>query len=281
MEEDYIIRRMKAEEVSIAIDWAKEQGWNPGLNDASCFYQADPNGFFIGLLKGEPIAIGSAVCYGNDFAFCGLYIVKEEFRGRGYGLQLTHERLKYTSNRLTGLDGVIDKVEKYKRLGYTEAHRNIRFCFTGKPSFTPSPNVVDISKIPFEQLEAFDRKYFLGPRNAFLHSWIAQPESKSYGYVEQQQLKGYGVIRRCFNGFKIGPLFAQTASIAKALFEALISAVKEGPVFLDCPEPNHEAIQMVQTYRMEPQFQVIRMYRNGNPKLPLQEIYGITTFELG
>jgi hypothetical protein len=51
--EAYQIRRMNPEDVAIAIEWARREGWNPGLHDAQTFYQADPNGFFIGELNGE------------------------------------------------------------------------------------------------------------------------------------------------------------------------------------------------------------------------------------
>lgn len=278
---EYVIRRMAAHEVQIAVDWANEQGWNPGLHDAQCFYAADPNGFFIGLLDGEPIATGCAVAYGDAFAFCGLYIVKKEYRGRGYGMQLTEERLKYASSRLTGLDGVLDKVEKYKRLGYVEAHRNIRFAYTGGCNFKSSAQVIDLSGVSFEQVEAFDRKYFPGPRTAFLRRWLSQPHGVSLGYVDAQGLKGYAVARKCVKGYKIGPLFAETASIAGQIFETVVSRLNEGPIFLDCPEPNKNALALVKEYGMEPQFEVIRMYRNGNPNLKLQGIYGLTTFELG
>lgn len=33
----YHIERMTQEEVAIAVEWARKEGWNPGLNDASCF----------------------------------------------------------------------------------------------------------------------------------------------------------------------------------------------------------------------------------------------------
>ena len=49
------------------------------------FYQADPNGFLVGMLDDEPIATGSAVIYDKQFAFCGLYIVKPAYRRQGLG----------------------------------------------------------------------------------------------------------------------------------------------------------------------------------------------------
>ena len=56
MSDDYHIRAMTRDEVDVAVDWAAAEGWNPGLHDADCFYRADPQGFLVGLLDGEPIA---------------------------------------------------------------------------------------------------------------------------------------------------------------------------------------------------------------------------------
>lgn len=79
----YAIRTMTWQEINIAINWAAEEGWNPGLYDADCFYAADPNGFLIGLLGDEPIATISVVKYSNSFGFLGFYMVKPEYRGKG------------------------------------------------------------------------------------------------------------------------------------------------------------------------------------------------------
>ncbi len=54
--DDFRIRNMRGDEISLAIDWAAEEGWNPGLADESCFASADPKGFFIGEYEGKPAA---------------------------------------------------------------------------------------------------------------------------------------------------------------------------------------------------------------------------------
>lgn len=278
----FSIREMTENEVTIAIEWARKEGWNPGLNDANCFYQADPQGFFVGLLDDQPIAVGSAVTYGESYAFCGLYIVKPEFRNQGYGLKLTEEQLKYVGKRITGIDGVLENVSKYERIGYIPSHKQIRYEWTGIPEFHHSPHVIDIKAFPFDQLDAFDRKYFPAPRSLFLKGWISQSNSYALGYVDALELKGYGVIRKCYHGYKVGPLFAETPLIAQALFEGLCLKIDEGPVYIDIPEPNSSAQMMVKYYKMTSKFEVIRMYRNGFPEINLHEgIFGVTTFELG
>lgn len=279
----YSIRRMNENELQFAMDWAQKEGWNPGLHDANCFYKADPQGFFVGVLDGEPIAVGSAVVYNDNFAFCGLYIVKREFRNQGFGLSLTEERLKYVGHRMTGLDGVLDKVSKYERLGYVVSHKQIRYEWIGRSSFSPSTHIVDVRTIPFNKLENFDRKYFPAPRREFLRCWLHQVNCYALAHLDdQQQLGGYGVMRQCFQGYKIGPLFAKSPLIAQKLFEALCTQVREAAIYLDIPEPNKNAQMLVKNYNMTPKFEVIRMYRNGFPDINLEDgIYGVTTFELG
>ena len=85
---NFRIRALSRDEMSLPIEWAALEGWNPGLHDAACFYAADPGGFLVGELDGEPVGCISAVKYGSEFGFIGLYIVRPEFRGRGFGIQL-------------------------------------------------------------------------------------------------------------------------------------------------------------------------------------------------
>lgn len=281
MAKSFHIRNMTAAEVPMMLDWARQEGWNPGLQDAECFYQADTNGFFIGLLDDEPIVTGAAVAYDEHFAFCGLYIVKPAYRGQGYGIQLTRQRLNYTGKRITGLDGVLTMTDKYANLGYVSAYKNCRYEYHGDCAFSLNPKIVTLQTVAFNNILNFDRRYFPAPRPAFLRCWINQQHAYSLGYIEAGELLGYGVIRKCYQGYKIGPLFAATLPIAQALFEALCNTVKSGPIYLDIPMINPQAQLLTAHYTMTPSFEVIRMYRNGNPNNDVQGVYGITTFELG
>lgn len=100
----YVTRTMTRDEVAGAIDWAAQEGWNPGRHDAATFHAADPQGFFLGELDGEPIASISVVKYGAGFAFLGLYIVRPEFRGRGHGWALWQHGRASAAGRQVGLD---------------------------------------------------------------------------------------------------------------------------------------------------------------------------------
>ncbi len=97
---------MSRRELDTAIGWAAAEGWNPGVHDGDCFYHADSNGFLMGLLDDEPIGSISAVRYGSSFGFIGYYIVRPEFRGKGYGLRLWNVAMRNLEGRSIGLDAV-------------------------------------------------------------------------------------------------------------------------------------------------------------------------------
>ncbi|ASQ45092.1 hypothetical protein clem_02655 [Legionella clemsonensis] len=279
---NYTVGHMSPTEVGYAIEWAAKEGWNPGLHDASCFYQTDPQGFFVGKLDGKIIAIGSAVIYDEHFAFCGFYIVDKAFRGKGYGLALTKARLAYIGDRNAGLDGVINMTDKYANLGYKIAHTNSRYTGISYSSLEKhNPAIVPLAAVDFAQLLAYDRLHFPALRATFLKCWINQPEGASLGYVSSGRLLGYGVIRACRSGFKVGPLFADSPEIAEELFLNLVFHAQGKAFYLDIPENNPHAKALVKRYQLNKVFATARMYLKGEPRLPIEQIYGITTFELG
>jgi Acetyltransferase (GNAT) domain len=147
MTQAYRIRSMTRDELGIALDWAAAEGWNPGLHDAACFHAADPEGFLVGLLDGEPVATISVVRYAMDCGLLGFYI---------------------------------------------------------------------------------------------------------------------------------------DAGIADKLFAALIANVEAGAtIALDTPEANPWALELAQRYGMTAVFETARMYTGSAPAMPMERVYGVTSYELG
>jgi GNAT superfamily N-acetyltransferase len=272
-------------ELNKAIDWAASEGWNPGLHDAESFYSADPSGYFVGELDGEIIATVSAVKYDTNFGFVGLYIVAPEFRHRGYGIEVWRHALAYLEDVTIGLDGVAAQEANYKSSGFSTAHTNIRYAGRIEaPSNdvygAKSPGVQQMS-IDRQAISAFDRRFFPAKRESFLEKWLQQPNSKVEVVARGGDLTAYGVIRQCRTGFKIGPLFATSEKDAELIFGRLASAARGEVVFLDTPEPNSAGKRLAEKHNMQAIFETRRMYTKRSPVLPLDQIYGITTFELG
>ncbi|VCU69529.1 Acetyltransferase (GNAT) family protein [Pigmentiphaga humi] len=281
----YEVRTMQPAEVALAVDWAAGEGWNPGLQDADSFLAADADGFWIGLHGGRPASCLSAVRYGAGFGFIGFYIVHPDYRGRGYGLRLWQAALDALGGaRTLGLDGVVERQHDYRRSGFELAHRNIRFGGIAAPrprAGTPR-DIVPLSAVALGDVLAYDRPCFPAPREDFLRAWLAQPGMIGRAWMPGGSLAGYGVARPCRQGWKIGPLFADTPAGADALAHALVDALPPGsPYWLDVPAPNAHALALADRLQLVQSFETARMYRGAAPDLPLDRIYGITSFELG
>jgi hypothetical protein len=66
------VERMTRDDVGMTLEWAADEGWNPGLHDGEVFLAADPRGFFVLKVNRQPAATVSAVRYGERFGFLGL-----------------------------------------------------------------------------------------------------------------------------------------------------------------------------------------------------------------
>ncbi|OEU65347.1 MAG: GCN5 family acetyltransferase [Desulfovibrio sp. S3730MH75] len=275
---------MSREELNWAIDMAANEGWNPGLHDVDTFYEQDPDGFLVGLLGNVPIGCISAVGYDGGFGFIGFYIVVPEFRGKGYGIQLWKAAMAKLKGYNIGLDGVFDQQENYRKSGFTFQYSNLRFEYRNKlhGKLEPSPEIKSISSDDLTEISGYDQLLFPANRDPFLRSWLSMQNSISLASYKKGQLSGYGTIRLCRTGYKIGPLFANDMDVGRLLFRNLCSQVKAGaPIYLDIPEINEAGIALAQEYDMLKVFGTARMYTGEPPNLDLQRVFGVTTFELG
>ena len=282
IDKNFTIRIATRAEVDIAVEWAAKEGWNPGFHDADCYYSADPNGFLIGFLGNEPIATISAIKYGNTFGFIGFYIVKPAYRGRGYGIQIWRAALKHLDGRNIGLDGVVAQQKNYMKSGFNLAYRNIRYegIIGGNPPY--NAEIIKLSALPFETIESYDRPFFPEDRSPFIKFWISQPDCTALGIMRGGKLVGYGVMRICHSGHKIGPLFADSPELAESLFLALRTGAKTKElIYIDIPGVNQAAVSLAKRYDMAVVFETARMYTGERPDMPLHRLFGVTSFEVG
>ncbi|MFI9181921.1 GNAT family N-acetyltransferase [Streptomyces goshikiensis] len=269
--------------------WADEEGWNPGDTDRFAFAVADPEGFLVGRLDGEPAACISAVRYGAGFGFIGFYIARPAFRGRGYGIRLWQAGMERLDGRLVGLDGVVDQQDNYRKSGFRSAWNNVRH--EGVPQGAAldaagtdgadGVEIVDATTLPFRQLAAYDRRFFPASRDAFLSAWTGLPGRTALAAVRGGRIEGLGVIRPCSSASRIGPLYAATPGVAAALLRRLAEHAPGGEVAVDVPDVNRAATALFTGLGLVPTFEAARMYTGPAPELDLAGLYGVTSLELG
>ncbi|MBS0635118.1 MAG: GNAT family N-acetyltransferase [Verrucomicrobia bacterium] len=279
MNQDFTIHQATPQELTYMLALAADEGWSPGYHDQEPFYAQDPSGFFIGKLNGTPIGCISNVCYSDQFAFLGLYIVEKIYRHKGYGLKLWNHAIAYAKNRSIGLDGVIAQQPNYIKSGFRLAYRNIR-CEC-RPIAERATNLITIDRVPFELLSAYDTSIFGIERTAFLKKWISMPNASALAKMKGSTILGYGVIRASKNGYKIGPLFAENLDIAYELYVGLQQQSKDQVIYLDVPECNSAAVELAKRLNGTKVFETARMYTKSAPANDMTKTFGVTTFELG
>lgn len=272
-----------ATDMDLIRGWAEEEGWNPGDSDRFAFAVADPEGFLVGRLDGEPVACISAVRYGDGFGFIGFYITRPAFRAQGYGIRLWQAGMERLEGRLVGLDGVVDQQDNYRKSGFRPAWNNIRHegVPRGDDDGGARFDIVDAASLPFGLLAAYDRRFFPEPRDAFLSAWTGLPGRTALAAVRDGRIEGLGVIRPCSAAHRIGPLYAATPSVAAVLLRRLAGHAPGGLVSLDVPDANPQAIALCAGLGLVPTFETARMYTGPAPALALTELFGVTSLELG
>jgi len=270
-----------------AVDWAASEGWNPGIEDLEAFYATDPTGFLMGFQGKDPVSSISVVKYGENYGFLGFYIVRPDLRGTGAGIATWNAGLQYLEGRTVGLDGVVDQQDNYRKSGFKYVGPNIRY--SGVPveitDQKTSIKVEDVGLSSAADIIEYDRAFFPAPRDTFINHWL-QPGRQNTRLAKYVRIKGeivgYGVIRKCRSGYKVGPLFSENVEIANALFTSLVNSVEAGSeVDLDVPGENEQAVSLAQKYGLRPSFETARMYKGEIPNLPQNRVFGVTTFELG
>ncbi len=276
------IRVMDEEGVGKALEWADSEGWQPGLGDHVPLFAADPRGYFHSVVDGRTVATISVVRGSESFAFVGLYIVDPEFRGQGFGKSLWDQALSGFEGFTLGLDAVPEQIETYASDGFVAAYGNARYSGDARdlPDPEGSVEIEPASRVPFDQLTAFDAAHFFSPRPEFLRPWIEGEGRNAVVAVDQGQIIGFAASRPTTVGHRLGPVFADRAATARELILHL-STDLPGPVALDLFLPNEPAVDLAESLGMNRSFATTRMYRGSPPELPLDRIFGITSLELG
>jgi hypothetical protein len=273
------IRTLTASEVETLVDWAAREGWNPGIGDAVALRSADPDGFIGAFVDGEMAAGISAVAYGPGFGFIGLYICRPDRRGEGHGKAVWEAGMARLGNRIIGLDGVAEQRANYQRMGFVPAYETVRH--SGRPAGLPEGgDVRPVTAADMAGIFAYDRQCFPAAREAFLREWLRPPRIALLS-AGSNGIAGYGVARRCREGFKVGPLFADGTDLALAMVADLSDAIAGEELHIDVPAGQVQFTAMLQAAGMVPGFTTTRMYKGGRPGNAPSTVFGITTLELG
>ena len=284
------IRTARADQMHLLEEWAVREGWGAGIGDVGAFHDADPEGFLLAYQGDQPVGSVSAVRYDEDYAFLGYFIVEPGRRDEGIGHRLVEAAFARVGSAASGLDGVQQQVPTYAALGFTAAHDTSRFegsaAIIAAALAAEALDVLDVRDPDIDELVEYDARHVPAPRPRFVHAWVVPGSATRRTYVARRggRIAGYATVRRMIGGgSRIGPLFADDDVIARGLLAATAAsgmAWGEG-IAIDVPVPNQSAVELVRGLGMTSSYTCTRMYRGDVRPLPLDRIWGNTTFELG
>lgn len=285
------MRYMSLGDLYMVLGWCKEEGWNVGRYDAEIYYRSSPNSHMLFLLNEEPIGAISLIQYSKDLFTLGIFIVKAEYRKKGVGTQIWQYAMDSVhKNSTIALYAVPPQVERYKKSGFESQFLAKRWEYVNKArkdhyiSFTSSCQLLTEESIL--DVSVYDQRIFGVCRQKWLENLIKNPSMTGFFIRKNDGICGYGVVRPCVKGFRIGPLFADQTEYAKEIFLNLIELVGENQVLIDIPDSNPYAKEFAEYFNLKEVLEndTQAMFRGEPPQEFIANIdknYGIFSLEVG
>lgn len=280
MTDQPLITPMSLAELETVLDWAADEGWNPGLADAAAFHAADPQGFYLAHIDGTPIAAISVVNHGPRDAFLGLYLCRPDWRGKGIGLATWTRALAHAGDRSVGLDGVPAQEANYRASGFVRVGASLRHEGRWPARHSASVRPFDPDDLP--ALQEMDTNAGGIARPRFLTAWLTGQTGlrETRVLVRDGNLIGFATWRACRDGTKIGPVIAPDTAAALELIGDIAARRPDGPLIIDLPEANTALRTELDGAGFQVPFATARMYR-GHVPATTPALQAIATMELG
>lgn len=265
-------RNATLDDLKQVLGWARDEGWNPGLDDAPAFHTADPDGFFVAVDGLTPVAAISVVNHTDTFAFLGLYIVRPSYRGKGIGYGLWSHAIQHAQGRTIGLDGVPEQQDNYAASGFAHAGGTTRYAGSVLAEASDELRLAEPSDV--DTLIAQEAAYSGVAKPRYLSAWFQNTENrKTYLGAE-----GFFTVRKCQDGSKIGPLVAARVEAAHSMIQHAATVFGTSLV-IDVPETSEALATLCSTLALAPGFETARMYRGPAP-VATPGLYAVTSLEL-
>jgi ribosomal-protein-alanine N-acetyltransferase len=288
------IRPLLSTDIPTVTGWARREGFAPGVGDVAIYRQTDRQGLWVGWLGNEPVGCIAGVRHNASYGFIGLFLVVPPQRGRGYGLQLWRHALQHLAEvPCVGLEAAPDRIDDYAGWGFAPASPTTRWqrlAATGKPAPSPAAPeppwcLLEGGAIPAAAVQRFDAEREPSPRPHFLRQWLRHPAGTVLALVDRRGVcHGFGRVRPCLlangDGWRLGPLVAESPAAAVALLEGLLQR-HPGTVLIDAPGANAAAAPLLTSLGFAPVSRTLRMYRGVPPAVSLADVYGLACLELG
>jgi ribosomal protein S18 acetylase RimI-like enzyme len=236
------IRRMTPSDLDFAFHLVSGESWDMSRKELERLLAYEPEGCFVAEQRGERTGIVTTTSYG-PLAWVGNSIVEPARRGRGTGAVLMQHAMQYLQEKgveTIRLDAEQKAVPLYRRLGFVEECRSLRFQGTGLRYAPETADRMEASHL--EDVMALDVRIFGADRSRILRQAFEDFPGLAFVSCALGELVGYIMARPIANGGKVGPWVSQPGELgehrARFLLREVLNAFHGQPVSVGVLENN-------------------------------------------
>lgn len=284
-------KQMVNEDFELIQSWCIKEGWNIGKHDSMLYQQIDPKGHFLFFNKQHVVGSMSLVKHDHQLFTVGPFIVRDSERSKGYGAQIWQQvitRLTYYPEATVLLYAVRKQIPRYQDEGFKSYQNHLRWVInTSHFSFEQHKHIPHpITSKSLDAIAEYDRKIFGFCRKNTLTHALSAPSIKGYMIKLDNHIEGYGLIRPCIHGHRIGPLYANSLDIAKQLLLKLLEVSGGESVIIDMPEMNTLGQTLMQSInaKRDTLCDTVMMIKGNLPseyEFNIFKNYGLFSLEIG
>jgi len=262
------IRKMRKEDLPLVLDLINAEGWDYDLVDVERILEIDPEDS-VTAVSGREIVGGITVACHEGRGILGHVVVKHRWRKKGIGKDMmirVIEKLEAKGIAIIELYSVPTAVEFYKQLGFRKIGDLMIFVGSIRTPIATTPSMAEIGDLTAQDLESvkgLDRKIAGFERGNIIEKLMLPNLGHSVGLFEGGRLVGFALGRMSGNSAEIGPWIMEKSNRndATALFTAAMNKLGNRKTYIEVPNENKTALQIITESGLNPQYPVQRFVR--------------------
>jgi hypothetical protein len=196
-------------------------------------------------------------------------VVKHSWRKKGIGKDMmikVIEKLEAKRIAIIELYSVPTAVEFYKQLGFRKIGDLMIFVGSIRTPIVTTPSMAEIGDLTAQDLESvkdLDRKITGFERGNIIEKLMLPNLGHSVGLFEGGRLVGFALGRLGGDSAEIGPWIMErpNRNDATALFTAAMNRLGNRKTYIEVPDENKTALQIITESGLNPQYPVQRFVR--------------------
>ena len=204
--------------------------------------------------------------------------------------------MRYLANiPLIGLEAAAARIEDYQKWGFKNSSTTTRWQWDSQHDFPVNKlypddelsefKILSGQNINSRDVQIYDANREPSPRPHFLSDWLDHKEGSVSVLLDKNNVcHGFGRIRPCLlrngQGWRIGPLLADTPPLAEFILRNLVSR-HSGSVLIDSPGLNPYSKYLFESLGFREISKTYRMYKGTQRPVSMNQVYGLACLELG